>query len=151
MCICPYALADFTSCSLRSLLLTAQQHKSVVGCLSVCPPAANLLVQDIVTWKGELYFVDEPTADPGMLEGSLVAFTKNGQMQGIAYRSAPCFYNLLCILPCCQPAQVGLMWVCCRVMSPGVGSTQLQKCMKSEDILPLQAQKPLQSCSYMQP
>ena len=44
------------------------------------------VLQDIVTWKGELYFVDEPTADPAKLEGSLVAFTKNGQMQGIAYR-----------------------------------------------------------------
>ena len=42
--------------------------------------------QDIVTWKGELYFVDEPTADPAKLEGSLVGFTKNGQFQGIAYR-----------------------------------------------------------------
>lgn len=48
------------------------------------------LAQDIVTWKGELYFVDEPTADPAKLEGSLVAFTKNGQVQGIAYRSIPC-------------------------------------------------------------
>ncbi len=45
-----------------------------------------VVLQDIVTWKGELYFVDEPTADPAKLEGSLVAFTKNGQMQGIAYR-----------------------------------------------------------------
>jgi len=46
----------------------------------------SVVLQDIVTWKGELYFVDEPTADPAKLEGSLVAFTKNGQMQGIAYR-----------------------------------------------------------------
>ena len=46
------------------------------------------MLQDIVTWKGELYFVDEPTADPAVLDGSLVAFTKNGQLQGIAYRSA---------------------------------------------------------------
>lgn len=45
-----------------------------------------VVLQDIVTWKGELYCVDEPTADPAKLEGSLVAFTKNGQMQGIAYR-----------------------------------------------------------------
>ena len=42
-----------------------------------------------MTWKGELYFVDEPTADPGKLEGSLVAFTKNGLMQGVAYRLSP--------------------------------------------------------------
>jgi len=46
----------------------------------------SVVLQDIVTWKGELYFVDEPTADPAKLEGSLVAFTKNGQTQGIAYR-----------------------------------------------------------------
>lgn len=50
------------------------------------PTEGVMLLQDIVTWKGELYFVDEPTADPARLEGSLVAFTKNGQMQGIAYR-----------------------------------------------------------------
>ena len=42
-----------------------------------------------MTWKGELYFVDEPTADPAELAGSLVAFTKNGQLQGVAYRWVP--------------------------------------------------------------
>ena len=51
----------------------------------------RMLAQDIVTWKGELYFVDEPTADPAKLEGSLVGFSKNGQMQGIAYRLLPGF------------------------------------------------------------
>lgn len=35
--------------------------------------------------------MDEPTAAPAKLEGSLVAFTKNGQLQGIAYRSFPYF------------------------------------------------------------
>lgn len=44
--------------------------------------------QDIVTWKGELYFVDEPSADPAQLNDSFIAFSKNGQMQGIAYRYA---------------------------------------------------------------
>ena len=54
-----------------------------------CDEADMWLVQDIVTWKGELYFVDEPTADAAKLDNSLVAFTKNGVMQGIAYRSFP--------------------------------------------------------------
>lgn len=45
-----------------------------------------------MTWKGELYFVDEPAADPAQLNGSFVAFSKNGQAQGIAYRYA---FNLL--------------------------------------------------------
>ena len=43
-------------------------------------------LQDIVTWKGELYFVDEPAADPVQLDGSFLAFSKNGQMQGVAHR-----------------------------------------------------------------
>ena len=59
-----------------------------------------MLAQDIVTWKGELYFVDEPTADPAKLEGSLVAFTRNGQMQGIAYRSFPSYVHLMFLAMC---------------------------------------------------
>lgn len=61
----------------------------IIGCLLHMPEGGRAFEKeksDIVTWKGELYFVDEPTADPAKLEGSLVAFTKNGQMQGIAYR-----------------------------------------------------------------
>ncbi len=80
------------------------------------------MLQDIVTWKGELYFVDEPTADPAKLEGSLVAFTKNGQMQGIAYRSAqhilqkPASVNPFCRGHCKRPdlcaSATLLAWVC---------------------------------------
>ncbi|KAL3157668.1 hypothetical protein ABBQ32_012107 [Trebouxia sp. C0010 RCD-2024] len=61
----------------------------VIGCFLHMPEGGRAFEKeksDIVTWKGELYFVDEPTADPAKLEGSLVAFTKNGQVQGIAYR-----------------------------------------------------------------
>ncbi|KAA6425420.1 MAG: Set1 Ash2 histone methyltransferase complex subunit ASH2 [Trebouxia sp. A1-2] len=61
----------------------------IIGCLLHMPEGGRAFEKeksDIVTWKGELYFVDEPTADPAKLEGSLVAFTKNGRMQGIAYR-----------------------------------------------------------------
>ena len=68
-------------------------NTSAVASQSICHGPTGVqhnhlfvVVQDIVTWKGELYFVDEPTADPAKLEGSLVAFTKNGRMQGIAYR-----------------------------------------------------------------
>lgn len=43
-------------------------------------------LQDIVMWKGELYFVDEPTEDPAALPGSLIAFSRNGVLQGVAYR-----------------------------------------------------------------
>lgn len=61
----------------------------VIGCLLHMPQGGRAFEKeksDIVTWKGELYFVDEPTADPVKLEGSLVAFSKNGKMQGVAYR-----------------------------------------------------------------
>ncbi len=43
-------------------------------------------VQDIVVWKGDLYFVDKPEPNPEQLKGSLVAFAKNGVLQGTAYR-----------------------------------------------------------------
>ena len=43
-------------------------------------------VQDIVVWKGDLYFVDKPEPNPEELKGSLVAFVKNGVLQGTAYR-----------------------------------------------------------------
>lgn len=37
-------------------------------------------------WKGDLYFVDKPEPNPEQLKGSLVAFAKNGVLQGTAYR-----------------------------------------------------------------
>ena len=47
------------------------------------------VLQDIVTWKGSLYFKEDPSADqPGPLAGSIIAFTKNGKSQGAAYRLA---------------------------------------------------------------
>ena len=45
------------------------------------------VLQDIVTWKGGLYFKEDPSADqPGPLAGSIIAFTKNGKSKGAAYR-----------------------------------------------------------------
>ena len=55
----------------------------------VCSSAAaykQAAVQDIVVWKGDLYFVDKPESNPEQLTGSLVAFAKNGVLQGTAYR-----------------------------------------------------------------
>lgn len=46
-----------------------------------------IVVQDVVAWKGGLYFRDEPGGEESKpLKGSLVAFTKNGRLQGVAYR-----------------------------------------------------------------
>lgn len=45
------------------------------------------VLQEIVKWKGGLYYVDdEPEQEPQILPGSMVAFSKNGCFQGEAYR-----------------------------------------------------------------
>jgi len=43
----------------------------------------------VVTWKGQLFFEDKPEPEPPALPGSLVAFSLNGSLQGVAYRRAP--------------------------------------------------------------
>ena len=45
-------------------------------------------MQDIVTYKGSLYFKEGEDAKPKALPGSCIAFTKNGELQGTAFRSA---------------------------------------------------------------
>ena len=45
-----------------------------------------------MTWKGQLFFEDKAEPEPRALPGSLVAFTRNGELQGVAYRRA-----LMCI------------------------------------------------------
>lgn len=45
--------------------------------------------QEVVTWKGQLFFEDKPEPEPPALPGSLVAFSLNGALQGVAYRRAP--------------------------------------------------------------
>lgn len=39
-----------------------------------------------MTWKGQLFFEDKAEPEPRALPGSLVAFTRNGELQGVAYR-----------------------------------------------------------------
>ena len=43
-------------------------------------------LQDVVTWKGQLFFEDKAEPEPRALPGSLLAFTRNGESQGVAYR-----------------------------------------------------------------
>eukprot|EP00891_Asterochloris_glomerata_P008135 jgi/Astpho2/8135/e_gw1.00120.119.1_t len=61
----------------------------VIGCLLYMPEGGRTFEKDksdIVVWKGDLYFVDKPEPNPEQLKGSLVAFAKNGVLQGTAYR-----------------------------------------------------------------
>ncbi|KAF5840474.1 hypothetical protein DUNSADRAFT_16565 [Dunaliella salina] len=45
--------------------------------------------QDVVRFKGSLYYVNEPEPTPKTLMGSTVAFSLNGQSQGAAYKDIP--------------------------------------------------------------
>ena len=56
--------------------------------------------QEVVTWKGQLFFEDKPEPEPPALPGSLVAFSLNGSLQGIAYRRAPHWLSI-----CRSPTQ----------------------------------------------
>ncbi len=44
--------------------------------------------QEVVTWKGQLFFEEKPETEPPVLPGSLVAFSRNGELQGVAFRRA---------------------------------------------------------------
>eukprot|EP00775_Hariotina_reticulata_P001810 gene1810-2143_t len=44
---------------------------------------------EIVRYKGMLYQVQEEQQEPQTLAGSVVAFTKNGQLQGVAFKDIP--------------------------------------------------------------
>lgn len=41
---------------------------------------------EVVRYKGALYVVQEAEAEPTTLPGSMIAFTKNGVLQGVAYQ-----------------------------------------------------------------
>lgn len=56
---------------------------------SVCRKLCIASAQEVVTWKGQLFFEDKPEPEPPALPGSLVAFSLNGSLQGVAYRRAP--------------------------------------------------------------
>jgi len=60
----------------------------VIGCYLHLPPGGRPLERtrdDIVQWKGGLYFVDRPEAAAGPLAGSAVAFYVNGFPLGVAF------------------------------------------------------------------
>jgi hypothetical protein len=97
-------------------------------CSHPSPPHAMMVffvfpAQDIVTWKGGLYFIDnkdEPNPKP--LVGSQIAFTKNGVLQGVAYRSVYLPAHLLSVHPfVCVDVRLP---VCLSVMGAHVASLE---------------------------
>lgn len=48
-------------------------------------------MQDVWRLKNRLVVAEQPEQEPKSLAGSVVAFTKNGEFQGVAYR---CFSHL---------------------------------------------------------
>jgi len=60
----------------------------VIGCYLHLPPGGRALErtkEDIVSWKGGLYFVDRPEAPAAPVPGSAVAFYLNGRRLGVAF------------------------------------------------------------------
>ena len=60
-------------------------------------------LQDLLIMRGRPYVPEEPEPEPNVLPGSCVAFTCNGELQGVAYRSAtarPCS----CLMSCMHSA-----------------------------------------------
>lgn len=60
----------------------------VVGCLLHMPEGGRPFekgVADVVKYKSKLYMQDGEPSEPQRLEGSVVAFTLNGELQGTAY------------------------------------------------------------------
>ena len=55
-------------------------------------------MQDLLIMRGRPYVPEEPEPEPKVLPGSCIAFTCNGELQGVAYRSTtnPYYAN------CCQ-------------------------------------------------
>lgn len=75
-----------------------------------------------MAWKGSLYFQEDPAPDePRALKDSVVAFTKNGKLQGIAYRQATIHWLRLPLIPVLnstrQPDSDG--WLICRDILEG--------------------------------
>jgi hypothetical protein len=71
----------------RSVLPVVKQG-DVVGCYLHLPPGGRALErtkEDIVSWKGGLYFVDRPEAPAAAVPGSAVAFYLNGRRLGVAF------------------------------------------------------------------
>ena len=62
---------------------------ATVGCYIYLPPGASRRLErtldDVVTWRGGLYFVKRPEAPPGEVAGSAVAFYVDGVGWGPAF------------------------------------------------------------------
>lgn len=66
----------------------AVKQGDVIGCYLHLPPGGRALErtkEDIVSWKGGLYFVDRPEAPAAPVPGSAIAFFLNGQKLGVAF------------------------------------------------------------------
>lgn len=61
----------------------------VIGCFLHLPetvPQVNDPKSEVVVYKGALYAVDEAAPEPQPVPGSIVAFSRNGAAQGVAFR-----------------------------------------------------------------
>ena len=63
-------------------------------------------MQDLLIMRGRPYVPEEPEPEPNVLPGSCVAFTCNGELQGVAYRWEA---NLPCS---CQAMHTTLLLIC---------------------------------------
>ncbi|KAK9831379.1 hypothetical protein WJX81_007699 [Elliptochloris bilobata] len=88
-----YGYRDIGGCkvhnSLREDFGSPWAEGDVIGCLLHMPEGGQPHerdISDVVTWKGQLFFEDKAEPEPPALAGSLVAFSLNGALQGVAYR-----------------------------------------------------------------
>lgn len=68
--------------------LPVVKQGDVIGCYLHLPAGGRALERtkdDIVSWKGGLYFVDRPEAPAAPVPGSAVAFYLNGRRLGVAF------------------------------------------------------------------
>lgn len=66
-------------------------HTCIASQQASCMVTSFAAMQDIVTWKGDLYFMEGDAQIPQPLEGSVIAFSCNGVPQGPAYRYVQLF------------------------------------------------------------
>ena len=62
---------------------------STIGCYLYLPPGASRPLErtldDVVTWRGGLYFVKRPEPEPSPVEGGVVGFSVDGAPWGAAF------------------------------------------------------------------
>ncbi len=83
-----------------------------------------------MTWKGQLFFEEKPETEPPVLPGSLVAFSRNGALQGVAFRRAR------------PPAPRGCLWVVWRAFVHLIICVYVPECCSS-----YQAWRPRAACA----